>query len=396
MKKSLELRGQLDKHRNALRDLLASSDSPDSAKIQETTNEVRSAEAQYTAQLTLEETEEREAKRAFDPQRAELESRGSVSEIVSSVLEQRSTTSETAELQQELNLSGNQIPLCLLNQHRAQSVEHRAVTPAPSNVARNQGEIVPAVFPRSAAAFLSVMTPTVDVGSQVYPVITKNAEVKSPAAAGTAGETTGAFAASNLEPKRLQASFFYNREDRAKFANMDMALRQNLSDALSDALDAKVIAGLIAGGTALDRKANLAIYKNFVTDMCYGAVDGKYAATAMDIRIVMGSESYGLAANTFANTTTTLAPTALDRLIAASGGVQVGANVPAAASSLQKSIVRRGMAMDAVAPIWEGVTLINDEITKASTGQIVLTAIMMYDFAVLRKDAFVIPELKVA
>ena len=324
-----------------------------------------------------------------DPQFQELTQRGSISDVVAAVLENRETNGETRELQSEMNLSSNQIPLAMLT-------EHRAVTPAPANTARNQGEIIPAVFPRSAAAFLSVMMPTVPVGDRVYPVITKNAEVKSPAAAGTAGETTGAFAASNLEPKRLQASFFYNREDRASFIGMDMALRQNLSDALSDALDAKVIAGLISGGTALDKKTSLATYKNFVTDMCYGAVDGRYAATAQDIRIVMGSETYGLAANTFANSTTTLAPTALDRLIAASGGVQVGANVPAAASSLQKSIVRRGMAMDAVAPVWEGVTLINDEITKAATGQIVLTAVMMYDFAVLRKDAFVIPQLKVA
>ena len=109
---------------------------------------------------------------------------------------------------------------------------------------------------------------------------------------------------------------------------------------------------------------------------------------AMDIRIAMGSETYGLAANTFANKTTTLAPTALDRMIAATGGVQVGANIPAAASMKQKAIIRRGMAMDAVAPIWEGVTLINDEVTKAETGQIVITAVMLYDFAVLRNEGF--------
>ena len=309
-------------------------------------------------------------------------------EVFQAVIEKRAVNGAAAELQQHYRLTGHDIPLAMLR------TESRAVTPAPANIARNQSEIVPAVFPQSMAAFLHVQTPTVDVGDRVYPVITKSAEVKSPAAAATAAETTGAFAATNLEPKRLQASFFYNREDRSSFAGMDMALRQNLSDALSDALDAKVIAGLIAGGTVSDLTGAVATYKNFTADMCYGAVDGRYANTAMDIRIAMGSETYGLAANTFANTTTPIAPTALDRMIAASGGVQVGANVPALASKKQKAIIRRGMAMDAVAPIWEGVTLINDEVTKADTGQIVITAVMMYDFAVLRKDGILVPELQ--
>ena len=41
-------------------------------------------------------------------------------------------------------------------------------------------------------------------------------------------ETTGAFSANQLSPSRLQSSFFYSREDRARFANMDLALRENL------------------------------------------------------------------------------------------------------------------------------------------------------------------------
>ena len=57
MKKSIELRAQLDEKRNALRDLLAAEKS-DPDKIQEATQEVRNAESKYTAQLTLEESEQ--------------------------------------------------------------------------------------------------------------------------------------------------------------------------------------------------------------------------------------------------------------------------------------------------------------------------------------------------
>ena len=41
----------------------------------------------------------------------------------------------------------------------------------------------------------------------------------------------------------FQASFFYSREDRARFAGMDSALRENLSMALADGLDKEVVAG---------------------------------------------------------------------------------------------------------------------------------------------------------
>ena len=41
-----------------------------------------------------------------------------------------------------------------------------------------------------------------------------------------------------------------------------------------------------------------------------------------------------------------------------------------------------------VAPIWEGVTLIPDEITKASSGEIVITAVMLHAVKILRSAGF--------
>ena len=92
--------------------------------------------------------------------------------------------------------------------------------------------------------------PTVGVGEHVFPVLTKNAEVGTPAENAAQAETTGSFSADALSPSRLQASFFYSREDRARFAGMDEALRMNLSDALADALDKQILtgtAGLLTG-----------------------------------------------------------------------------------------------------------------------------------------------------
>ena len=69
---------------------------------------------------------------------------------------------------------------------------------------------------------------------------------------------------------------------------------------------------------------------------------------------------------------------ALMSLTDATYGVRVSAHVPDVASSKQNAIIRLGMRRDMVAPLWEGVTIIPDEITKAKAGQVVITAVMLH------------------
>ena len=161
----------------------------------------------------------------------------SIAQIFGAALERRSTDGQTAELQEHFGLSGNQIPLVMLEQRAT------GVTAAPTNVGQNQSEIVAAVFPQSCAAFLGVDMPTVGVGEAVYPVLSTSADAGTPAEGAAQDETAGGFTADVLSPSRIQASFFYSREDRARFAGMDSALRMNLSDALSDKLDQQILNG---------------------------------------------------------------------------------------------------------------------------------------------------------
>ena len=120
--------------------------------------------------------------------------RANVGNIFEAALEHRATTGPEAELQTHYRLAANAIPLTLL--------ETRAVTPAPGQVAQNQSEIIPGVFPMSCAAFLGIDTPTVPVGDAVYPVLSTNATAHTPAENDVANETTGAFSASVLSPSR--------------------------------------------------------------------------------------------------------------------------------------------------------------------------------------------------
>ena len=172
-------------------------------------------------------------------------------------------------------------------------------------------------------------------------------------------------------------------------SGMSDALREALQGGLADKLDQQIINGTngLLNGTILGNHARSTAsdYASYVADLLYGRVDGKYAGDLADIRVVMGSA-------TFANASTKL-PTngeenALARIRTDSSGVRVSAHVPAVASSKQNAVVRLGTRRDMVAPVWGGVTLIPDEITKAADGQIVLTAVMLHAVKLLRAGGF--------
>ena len=69
---------------------------------------------------------------------------------------------------------------------------------------------------------------------------------------------------------------------------------------------------------------------------------------------------------------------ALDAIDRKTAGVRVSAHVPEVASNKQNALIRLGMHDRAVLQVlWDGVTLIPDEITKAKTGEIAITAILL-------------------
>ena len=388
MLKSQTLALELSEKRQAINALLAKDEltAEERAELDTLSGRMQEAETEYRAAIVAEGKPE-EVK-PEDRKLAELVEGSSIGLVFSSAIEHRATDGRTAELQQHFKLNPNQIPISLLMDAEA---EERAVTPAPANVGQNQAAIIPGVFPMSCAAFLGIDMPTVGVGEAVYPVLTTNATVRTPDENNSAADTTGSFSADVLAPSRLQAAFFYSREDRARFVGMDAALRENLSDALSDALDKQILAGddegLLHSTNLANHNVNAAsAYADYVSDFAYSRVDGKYASTVGEIRIVMGSGTYAHAAGLYRGNSAD--QHALARLMADTGGVKVSAHVPAVASSKQNSIIRLGMRRDMVAPIWDGITLIPDEVTKAANGQIVITAVMLYAAKILRTDGF--------
>ena len=338
----------------------------------------------YTIAADAEPVETRSTE---DRQRAALLRQANVGQLVFDLLNGRQTSGPMAEYQRENGLADNEISVRML---RDDDVETRAVTPAPGFVGQEQQPIIPYVFPSSIGAFMGVDMPVVGVGEAVFPVLTSTLTVHTPAENAAAAETTGAFSADVLSPARLQASFYYSREDRAKMAGMDAALRETLSMGLADGLDRQIVAGangLLTATNLADHAASAVTdYAGYISDFGYDRVDGRYADSASALRVVMGTASYAHAGSVYRGATADYP--ALDRLMALTGGVRVSNHVPAAASEKQNAIVRLGLRRDMVAPIWENIAFIPDEITKAGEGQIVITAVMLHAVKILRVAGF--------
>ena len=323
----------------------------------------------------------------------QLLTRANIGEIFDASFTHKPLTGATGELQTHLGMDMNQVPLALLQRQQPEDgrLETRAVTPAPGDVGTDQGAILTYVFPSAAASFLGVNQPSVGVGENVYPIMTNAPSVGTPAENAAQAETTGAFTTNTLSPRRLQSSYFYSREDRSRFAGMAEALRESLSMGLSDGLDDQILSGTngFFTGTNLSNNNVTAetTFELFMSQFAYARVDGRYASNASEIFTVMGATSYAHAGATYRNTT--VDRNALERLQDVTGGVRVSSHVPAEANNRQNAVMRVGMhGQAAVAPIWDGIQLIPDEITKAANGQIVITAVMLYNFTILRTDDF--------
>ena len=58
--------------------------------------------------------------------------------------------------------------------------------------------------------------------------------------------------------------------------------------------------GLLTGtNLANNLAAAITTYDTYVSDFAYGRVDGRYASTAGDIRVVMGAATYALAGSAY-------------------------------------------------------------------------------------------------
>ena len=336
---------QISEIRQKLNELSAKEtlEAAEAAEIETLRSELSKKETQYRAALTAEGEEEARAQGQFEGdaetrELRQLTERANVGDILSATFEKRQTSGESAELQKHYGLGSHQVPLEMLRVDRG--VESRAAATVPASIGdASQAAVVTPVFASGDGAFLGIERPTVPVGDAAYPVLSTSPSVKGPfTGSDNAAQTDAEFVATNLSPERLQASFSYRRTDAARFAGLDAALRLALNGGLQEALDKQAISGtdglLTSTNLPNNNVSTATSFQLYLSGLLYGRVDGRYARTPGDIRMIVGQGTFTHASSTYKGNNSD--ESGVERLQEKSGGLRVSAHVPDVASSKTK------------------------------------------------------------
>ena len=378
------------------------------------TAEYRQLESKYRVALIKESTEIEETptgdldseKRESRAMELQLETRA----YIGALLSDSALTGKEAEFNASLGISGGgggivQMPWASLlsPEARAELAETRAATVAPTDAAMQTRSILGRILANSAAAYLGVSSPLAGVGDVNFPIITSTSGV-SPGnvAAGASVDETAAVINSNvLEPRRLGASYRLRVEDVNRLAQIEDALRLDLASAFEEARDKAVfngdgvapnVSGLLdttgneAKLTAPDDPAAVAVFSDYASARAQ-LTDGRYAMSAADVALVVGSKTYAHASAIYQ---TGSGASALEKMAA-----RVSAHIPEPASNIQLAVASRAMGR-AVAPTWPAIALVVDRITGASKGEILLTGTSLWNFQILDSEAYKILKFKLA
>ena len=354
------------------------------------TNEVSVKEPELRAALAAEPDPEetRVEGDAETRELAQLTARSNVGDILSATFEKRQTSGAAAELQKHYGIGSHQVPLEMLRINR--SVEERAAATVPASIGdASQAPVITPVFASGDGAFLGIERPTVPVGDAAYPVLSTVPSVKGPfTGSDNAAQTDAEFVATNLSPERLQASFSYRRTDAARFAGLDASLRLALNGGLQEKLDQQAINGtdgLLASTNLPNNNVSaVSTFALYLSGLLYGRVDGRFARTPSDVKMILGQGTFNHASAAYKGNNSD--ESGNERLQEKSGGLMVSAHVPDVASNKQNALIRLGQERGAaVQPMWQGVSLVVDEFTRAAYGEVIVHAVLLSNFAITRK-----------
>ena len=387
MDKLIKAQLEVSEKRTALSALL-DAETPDVDAIETAKNEVTASEKRMQAVMVLDggnkEVERVNAGDAEGREIRQLVSKASVGRMLAGILEEGEGDGADRELRSALGIPSDYIPLAML--------ERRAAVALTGDEPASAQPFIGRVFPQSAAAFCGVDVQSVDVGQVVVPVLGTGVTIHGPYTDDTeATESTGAVTLSTLEPKRMNGSFAVKQTDLATFPMIEDGLRADLGDAVSNAIDIDLLKrtdkGLLEFPADPTTPADATTAAEFLADL-YSGVDGVYAGSVGDVRVLYGPETYAFAVGLVI--TANHPETVIDKVSRISGGVLVTDNAGAYSGNRQEGLIVKGAARrNCVGALWNGVQIIRDEVTRARQGEVRLHVIGMWDFAVVRTAGYV-------
>ena len=326
-------------------------------------------------------------------ERIELRSRASVGRYLSAALKGRAPDGAEAELQQAASVDG--IPIELWERPAEQRQEDRAITAAPSTgTGVNLEPLIPQVFSPSIAARMNIDMPQVASGTfSTARVVGGSDPAAAVAKSAVVPEIASTWEVKTTTPHRIGGALRLTLEDIATVghAGFESMLRQHISLLISDELDDQMING-DSSSTATDidglfaqltnpsdPAAAVETWTRFLAVQS-GGIDGLWSTELSHIGMVVGVDTYRLAAATFQGTDSEQsAASYLKAMGAGDAAFFTNERMPAKATHIQQGIMcRKGRSMTpapmrtAVCPSW-GYVSVDDIYTGASKGERVFT-----------------------
>ena len=390
----------------------------DRTKLGELSREMRSLETDLQAALLIEEEPEeetRETGKGEDTEAKELDGllqRASILPYFGEAVSGRDVQGVEHEVRAGLlgdEARGGLVPFeLLLPDEREERADAATTVAAAARSPGSQASVLQRVFTRSIAATLGVSMPMVEVGQANFPVLASGTSA-SMVNAGTAKDAEAAtFTGVSLDPVRLSARYVFRYEDIAKLRNYESVLRRDLTAAMTDAMDNQVVNGdgsapnvngFLAELTAPMDPSAATTWNEWLkahTD----EVDGLNAYMLSDLRCVIGKASFSYLETLFRTGAQDNGPraSAAEYVSSRIGGGMVSSRIPAPASNIQLGIIAKTSypGRNAVAPIWRAMELIRDPYTRASQGEVALTAIMLWNFKIVRETGWALVKVRTA
>lgn len=364
------------------------------SELDSLSNEMRDIEPKLRAAIVAQDSENAKAN---DPAFGKVKARATLGEYFNAIVNKRPLEGAPAEMNREMKLEGNQVPWEMFVDPE---VEMRAATQTSNyDGGLTPRPVIPRLFAPGVMDALGVRLDSVPAGETEYVILTSGPAPTMQAEGGTIPMAAAStFTTQTLKPRRIGASIEFSRELLASVSGIEAALRMDLVSSMRDQMNRRVLVG--SGAPDVEGIFNriakpsvptaVAKYDDFVKTPSLG-VDGIFAQTAGDIGIVMNPEIYQFASGLIQAGSGESAIMGMSRV---ARSVVSSAFVPKAPTSNTRAHVGEvvlsasGVPGSHLGAIWQGVTLITDEVTLADKGEVRVHAYGLWDFyGVFRSEA---------
>ena len=247
------------------------------------------------------------------------------------------------------------------------------------------------------------MTP-VAPGVAAYPVTTAGGSGAQRGRTEAVAESTYTVAVTELKPTRNAIHGIYSIEDEARLPGLADAIVRDMNMAMAETIDKAIFkgdAGANENGADITGLEGASITEFELTqankvkadktlEEFVGFVDGRYASSLADVRIVAAEGANKLWYSTIHNSAADNETIA--QFLMASGlswGVRGGIETNTADGDIGAFVgLSRGLEGAARACVWEAGQLIRDMYTSATKGEVQLTLNYLWNFKVVRSANF--------